>query len=572
MRRFRFIIAIAAVVAAALAAYGVFTAPKPANEASEHFSALRAAADIEIISKEHHSVEHPDNRDAVRQYWFDKLSAMSPDSLRLYSYNAVDSVNGEPFDIANIYCQFDPVIEDPDHPQPAYMLLMAHIDSRYAQKVLQDTVYSYGAADNGYGCATIMESVALALKYRGEWRQGIKVLLTDSEEWKMLGIHNAIENNHEIFDNVGFVINIDARGVKGPALLFETGNNNSKVMDLYEFAKLPYTYTFTSVVYKMMPTFTDYTPLKAEYPGMNFSTIVDINTYHTDLDNFGNISLPSIQHYGAQIEPVAGEYLTNHIYRDVNYLKSDSDNVSFTIPVLGLFNFTKGQYLLFNAITLALFCLIFCFSIITGRIRPVKTLATAGRLLLYALITFAAGTLVAWGIAAIVGAEFSFFGLVRGIQFDEWEYIGAVVLTLLIFAGFYIRKRKRSSDKTSSSAIRKSASSSGATKYCFNILYGIMLLLVVLSAAAYFSVGENFFFAVPLAIACASLLLWRIIHWRGIILAGIVTILLLVISFCYIVAVALTTGAMGAVLMLVFIYAALLVPMIDLYCRKEKTI
>ena len=135
-----------------------------------------------------------------------------------YPYENATEYEGKPIDITNIFAQVDPVIDDPDHPEPTYLMLMAHYDSRYPQKVLNETVLSYGAADDGYGCGVALESLKQALRYRGEWRQGIKILLTDSEEWKLAGINSALEHNPEIFDNVGLIINLESRSNKGPVL------------------------------------------------------------------------------------------------------------------------------------------------------------------------------------------------------------------------------------------------------------------------------------------------------------------------------------------------------------------
>ena len=73
MNRFRPIILTVAVVFAALLAYGLWTLPKPQGIDAEGFSAARVAADIEVISKEHHSVAHPEERAAVREYLLERL-------------------------------------------------------------------------------------------------------------------------------------------------------------------------------------------------------------------------------------------------------------------------------------------------------------------------------------------------------------------------------------------------------------------------------------------------------------------------------------------------------------------
>jgi hypothetical protein len=305
---------------------------------------------------------------------------------------------------------------------------------------------------------------------------------------------------------------------------------------------------------------------------MNFSNLDDINHYHTDLDNYDNISLKTIQHFGAQLEPIIEEYLTNHEYRDSKALVSDKSSVAFTIPVIGLLNFSKGGYLLANSIVLALFCIIFSFALIGGRIRPLKVLVASAKVLLWAIVAFGIGELLAWVISLITGAKFSLMGIVRGVQFDEWVMIGTAVITALIAAICYFFGRKKSADRISSTAIRKSASASGAIRFSYNLLYGAMLLLLLLSAVLLFTIGENFFFALPLALAAASIFLWRVTTWRGWLLAAIVVTLLHAFSFLYIVIISLTMGALGVLPFFIVIYLALLLPLADLYTRKEKTI
>ena len=56
-----------AVVLSGLLAYGLFTLPSPEDADADGFSAARVVKDIEVISKEHHSVAHPSERARVRE-------------------------------------------------------------------------------------------------------------------------------------------------------------------------------------------------------------------------------------------------------------------------------------------------------------------------------------------------------------------------------------------------------------------------------------------------------------------------------------------------------------------------
>ena len=317
MNRIRICLLTAVAVLVGFVAYGWLSRPAMQGADSPGFSAERVVKDLEVISRNHHSVAHPEERAEVRNYLVSRLGELGADTVRLFEYQALTGPEKKhveyTFDATNVLATFAP--EQPSE-QPTYLLMVAHYDSRYSQPIgKNDTVWSYGAADDGYGVGVILESVKQALKYRADWKQGVKVLFTDAEEVGMMGMKAAWANDREIFDNVGFMINIEARGPWGPALLFETCPGNEKVMDLYaEAAKYPFTYSLTTVVYNFMPNFTDFTIVKDEVPGMNFSTIADINHYHTDLDNFSNVNAKSIQHYGSQVVPIVHEYLTNDKY------------------------------------------------------------------------------------------------------------------------------------------------------------------------------------------------------------------------------------------------------------------
>ena len=570
MNRFRPLILAAAITLSGLLAYGLWTRPAAEPVDSEEFSAARAVKDIEVISKEHHSVAHPEERAAVREHLVQRLEQLGADSVMQYRYDSLTGPKNKhvvyTFDAVNVLAEFAPA----DIQDPTYLLMVAHYDSRYSQPMPKDTVWSYGAADDGYGVSVILETVSQALKYRQDWKQGIKVLFTDAEEVGMMGMTAIWENDKEVFDNVGFMINIEARGPWGPALLFETCPGNEKVMDLYaKAAKYPFTYSLTTVVYGFMPNFTDFTIVKDEIPGMNFSTIADINHYHTDLDNFSNISAKSIQHYGAQIEPVTREYLTDEVYADRDFFKAEDDTVNFTIPVLGLFNFSKGQYMVLNIIVFILFLLVFALEGVRGRLKALKVFKASLAILGIGIGVLVLGELIAYLCALISGAKFKLFGVMHGVSFDNVAMIVSVALMALVCVAVYISGRNKAIRKISGS-MRASAASNAAAKYAFNSLYGTLALMFFLSAVLLFALGENLMFFIPLTFAAAALILYRLTSLKLWMLCAIALILLHAFSFLYALAMALTIGAFGAVAMLAFFDIMVLVPMADIYLSSNK--
>ena len=571
MNKIRPIVLAVAVIASALLAYGLFTLPSPKDVTWEGFSAERVVNDIEVISKEHHSVAHPEERAKVREYLVERLEGLGADTVQIFRYDSLVGPQNKhvvyTFDAYDVLAEFPPLQASDD---TTYMMFVAHYDSRYSQPVLKDTVWSYGAADDGYGVGVTLETVSQALKFRDQWKQGIKVLFTDAEEVGMMGMKAIWENDRQVFDNVGFMINIEARGPWGPALLFEACPGNEKVMELYDdAAKYPYTYSLTTVVYSFMPNFTDFTIVKDSIPGLNFSTIADVNHYHTDLDNFSNVSAKSIQHYGAQILPITKTYLTGEQYADKNSLRADSDATNFTIPLLGFFNFSKTGYLIINIAIFLLFLLVFALEGVRGRIKAAKVFKVSASVLGLAVAVLALGELVAYVCAAAVGAKFKPFGIMAGISFDNIAMIVTTAVIFLLTVWVYAILRKKAVMKTAGS-MRANAGVAAASRYACNTLYGTLALMFMLSAVLVAVLGENLMFFVPLTFATGGLIFWRLTGWRFWLVASIALILLHAFSFLYALAMALTIGAYGAVAMLAFCDFMVLIPLADLYMMKTK--
>ena len=573
MNKIRPIILTLVVVAAGLLAYGLWTLPSPKAADYEGFSSARVVEDIAVISKEHHSVAHPEERAKVREYLVERLQGLGADTVKLYGYDSLVGPKNRhvvyTFDADNILAEFAPENASENTP---YLMFVAHYDSRYSQPMpKQDTVWSYGAADDGYGVGVTLETVSQLLKHRADWKQGVKVLFTDAEEVGMYGMTAQWENNKEVFDNVGLMVNIEARGPWGPALLFETCPGNEKIMDLYaDASKYHYTYSLTTVVYTFMPNFTDFTIVKDYIPGMNFSTITDVNHYHTDKDNFSNISEKSIQHYGEQILPIAQEYVTNAEYADKDYFRSEKDTVNFTVPVLGLFNFSKTVYMVINIVVFLLFLLVFGLEKVRGRLKSAAGVFKVSTVLLGTAIgVLLVGELAAYVCAAIAGAKFNLFGIVQGVQFDNWAMIVLVAILFACCVSVYMALRKKAV-RAASGSMRSSASKAAVSHYAYKNLYGALALLFILSAVLLFVLGENLMFFIPLTCAAVAMIMYHITGLKFWLPAALFVILLHAFSFLYALSMALTIGAVGAVMMLAFLDFMVLIPMADIYLIQTK--
>lgn len=535
MKTYRSLILTLSIALSALVAYGVFfSMPSPKDVDAEGFSSARVVKDLEVIAQEPHSVAHPEARDRLLNYLTERLEKLGGNP-QTYVYPNITSRKFT-FDAKNLLAEFPPLKASSD---TTYLLMMAHHDSRYPWKLMGDTVTALGAVDDGYGLGIILESIHQALKYRKEWNQGIKVLFTDAEEVDLQGMKAAHQYNKEIFDNVGLILNIEARGPFGPALLFETSPGNERLVKLYaDHARYPFGYSITNMVYQQMPNGTDFNIVRDSIAGFNFSPVQDINHYHTDLDNIHNISEKTIQHYGEQIMPLMKEYLTNKEYAEKNYFLAEEDVIYFSIPLLGTFHFPKNTYWLLNiGVFFLLLHLMF-----KQKNLPWKTiLKPSGITIALGLGWIVVGEVIAWLSALSVGARFKLFGTVQGIPFDN----AVILLSVLILVV-------------------------GMVRFVQN-LYASLFTLMLLSFIALIIAGENMMFFIPLCIGTLSVMLWQATSSRIFPLLGVCLILLHAFSFVYIIAMALTIGALGLVLLVAFCHLIVVIPLAKLYLADKAS-
>lgn len=539
MKQYRFLLLMATVILSAFISYGLFTLPSPKSIHEEGFSSARVVKDLEVIAKEPHSVAHPKERAEVLQYLTKRLEELGGNT-RIYVYPDI-TARKFTFDASNVLAEFPPLKASAD---TTYLMMMAHYDSRYPWKLINDTVTAQGAIDDGYGLGIILECVHQALKYRDTWNQGIKVLFTDAEEVDLQGMKAAYKYNKEIFNDVGLILNIEARGPFGPALLFETSPGNEQLIKLYaEHARYPFAYSIMNMAYRKMPNGTDMNIVRDSIPGLNFSPVADINHYHTDLDNIDNISERTIQHYGEQIIPIIREFLTNTIYTNKEYLKAEKDVIYFSIPLLGIFSFSIERYWLLNiGICLLLLHLLLKEKNFSWK----KSLQQSGILLGTSLVLIVIGEIIAWLSAMIVGARFQLFGSISGIPFDN-AVILISIIALMIGMIFYYRKHTDTMQN----------------------LHNSLILLMIIGLGFQSIVGENMMFFIPGCIGIITLMLWKATSSKFFPLVGMTLILLHSFSFVYVIAMGLSIGALGLVLLVAFYNLIVIIPLANGYLTDK---
>lgn len=169
------------------------------------------------------------------------------------------------------------------------VLLTAHYDSGWAGP---------GAADDGAAVAAVLEIARMAAEFP-PFDNDVIFLLTDSEENGLIGAH-AFAEHHPLFKRVRAVINLEARGVTGPSVMFETGEGNRSVIRmLSKNVKRPAGNSLVYEIYQRMPNDTDFSVYRARgLMGVNFAFARGVALYHSAQDVPDNVDPGSLQHHG----------------------------------------------------------------------------------------------------------------------------------------------------------------------------------------------------------------------------------------------------------------------------------
>jgi uncharacterized membrane protein len=263
------------------------------------------------------------------------------------------------------------------------------------------------------------------------------------------------------------------------------------------------------------------------------------------------------------------KYVTDPVFADKDYLRAEKDTVNFTVPGLGLFNVSKITYLIINIIVFILFVLLVALEVLRGRAKAMSIVKQACVILCLAISVLAIGELVAYVSALIAGARFKPFGVVQGVPFDNVVMVISMVVMIAVVVAIYFVTRTAAIRQTSGS-MRASAASNAAEKYAFNMLYGALMLMFVLSMVLVFALGENLMFMIPLTCAAVAMILWHVTSLKVWLLAAMVVIMLHAFSFLFALSMALTIGALGAVMMLAFCDVMVLVPLADIYMMNTR--
>ena len=258
----------------------------PAAE-TDSFSAERALKHLNVISNAPHMAgtpEHAKVRDYIVEFCESRgleVEIQSGMEFRNYTSN-VDAA----------YVQNIIATRKGTNPGGKAIIVMSHYDSQ---------MNTAAASDDGAGVAASLEVIDMLSK--GEQLENdVIFLITDLEEFGLWGASYFVKN-YEEFDNIGLLLNFEARGNSGASYSFETTSDNGwMIREFKKAVKKPITNALAYEIYKLMPNGTDFTEFKGlGITGINSAFIDGLAYYHSPADTPENIDLKSLQHQGDHI-------------------------------------------------------------------------------------------------------------------------------------------------------------------------------------------------------------------------------------------------------------------------------
>jgi len=287
------------------------------KQSDSKFSAKLAFDHVQTLAQKPHFTGS-DNHSQVRNYIVEQLQDLG---LDVHTQNGFvinkNNILTNPVNIVGILKGSDPTPKSD-------LLVMAHYDS--------DPHSSLGAADDASGIAAILESLRVFQNTKDSQKNNIIVLITDAEEIGLLGAQLFAEQ-HPLAENIGLVLNFEARGTSGPsnAILETNYGNKELVKSLADAGSLfPVTSSLMYEIYKTMPNDTDATVFREEkdIPGFFFAFIDGHYNYHAATDTPENLNLNSLAHQGSYLTALLPHYANI----DLSSLKSARNRVFFNFP------------------------------------------------------------------------------------------------------------------------------------------------------------------------------------------------------------------------------------------------
>lgn len=403
-----------------------------ANVSDKHYSIDNMLSHVLAVSEKQHSIYDEEAAEEVRSYISSVLFSYGVEN-EIVTHNDVYVHNEKTGEFStykpkNIYAEIA-------GESGVNILLVAHYDScGYKIKYGEPSEGSHGALDDGYGVSTVLE-LARIYSSESDLKNGIKLAILDAEEEGVLGSEALVREYAEWLGDVNLVINIEGRGNKGPLYLFQTSDNNSKVIDLYKKAGFPYSFSVASDIYGMLPNDTDLSPfLENGYAGMNFAVLDSLKVYHNDKDVYASVDAASLAKYCETLLPLLDEYTSNAEYGARDHFEGGHDTLFFTLFPNALVSYSAVTGWVFFGVVIAIVGALVGIAVYKRQLRVKRFLLSIALDLAFVAVVCGLGFLIAVIACACSGVNYHLM-FVIGVAFD-----GGVLLifALLMAAAFAV--------------------------------------------------------------------------------------------------------------------------------------
>ncbi len=385
----------------------------PASADAAEFSADRAMVCVRTITAQPHPVGSVANMH-VREYLVAQLRGFGFDVTVQRTTAALAFGSGRAVAVENI------VARKKGTTSSGAIMFSAHYDSE---------LNAPGAGDNGYAVAGILEMLR-ALQSHPPLRNDLIVLFPDGEESGLLGAR-AFADELPLREEINVVFNFDGRGDSGPALMFETTEQNGWIVREFRNAvRHEVAFSVMTDLYRLLPNNTDFTFLKeVSDGGLNFAHIGGVENYHGVRDDADHLSERTLQDHGETMLDAALHFGNLD-------LKNDKQ------PDVVYFNFLWPSFVVYPSrwnvslaiIVTVLFADVLFLALRRKQLHPIKLLIAV--LLFLIRITLAGGVVfLLWKLFGPLQPEFGFLYL-QFVYHGSWYLAGFIALALLIGLAF----------------------------------------------------------------------------------------------------------------------------------------
>ncbi|XP_067237044.1 endoplasmic reticulum metallopeptidase 1-like isoform X2 [Chanodichthys erythropterus] len=273
------------------------------SSSTGHFDTLRARKHLErITSVGPRTIGSPENEITTVNYLLDQIeqirseSETGPHSITVDVQRPTGS-----FSINGFISYYDRVTNIAVKLQPKtsaqhFMLANCHFDS---------VANSPGASDDAVSCSVMLEVLHSLANLSTPLKHGVIFLFNGAEENNLQASHGFI-TQHPWAQQVRAFVNLEAAGVGGKELVFQTGPENPWLVQAYARAAV---HPFASVVGQeifqsgLIPSDTDFRIYRdfGNIPGIDLAFIENGYIYHTKYDTPERIPTDSIQRAGDNI-------------------------------------------------------------------------------------------------------------------------------------------------------------------------------------------------------------------------------------------------------------------------------